>query len=141
MATFRFDNNLGRLETRLARLGHDLEEESEYILDQMADLGVELMRAHIETRGTEASGKRGRIETGEMLEDVGRTPVRRNRSRGSVRFGWGLKGEKAEDYFWYQENGFRHWLSGKDVPPMHAFLDAYIRVREEFKGRVQRMMR
>jgi hypothetical protein len=141
MATVRWDRNMGRLETRLAAMEHRLEEEAGELLDEMADMGVNLMKQYIGERGTEESGKSGRIETGHMLESVDRTEVRHNKGRGYVKYGWGLNEESSEPYFEYQENGFRHWLSGKDIPPMHAFLDSYIQVRETFKERVRQLMR
>lgn len=95
-----------------------------------AELGANLTREHIRTRGTAKSGKAGRIETGKMLDSVDATVVHRSNDSFQARFGMGAKGVgNVEPYFSYQEGGFRH-RNGVDVEGMFAVTDAREAVRQ-----------
>lgn len=118
-----------------------------------AEAGAEAMRERIETSGTGWKRRAGRIETGQMLADVGsdaRARAGTTRVSGrtrSARFGW-IKGMK--DYYIYQERGFTNVMknaenegktwggtaySGYGGPPgwtdaMGAYAEGFIVARE-----------
>ena len=115
---------------------------------ELAEMGEEKMREFIQTRGTnrqwsrpwpsrKTPGRRsgsgpGRIDSGDMLKNVGRKFQRGEKQSRAV-FGWT---QDYEDYYKYQEEGFRHWRAGADpnqrgnrrpavtVPGMFALRDA-----------------
>lgn len=89
-------------------------------LEQAAEDGAELMKYFIETRGTEKSGKRGRIEDRDMLNAVTSEVTSRGPGKNQANFGW-LK--TREDYFALQEGGFEH-SPGVTVEGMYALTDA-----------------
>lgn len=140
MARITWDSDLQRLETRLRAMEKGLEADSVRIVDKAINRGADLMRQYIQTRGTGFEDRPGRVDEGYMLGDVAASEVIKDRKGVRGKFGWGVTGSPAQDYYVYQENGFRHWRSGKDVPPMHALLDAFIKTREEFYGDVLRMV-
>lgn len=78
----------------------------------------------------------GRVDTTLMYRSVSYTTPRTSYHYG--RFGWGLNGHPYEDYFWYQEQGFRH-VSGTQVAGMHALYGALVEVREDFYRKVKEM--
>lgn len=132
--------DLRRLRYRIENLVPDTLDQAEEIMDETVQEGAAMMRRYIETRGTERSGKTGRIETGSMRDNVEHNTQRFAKSvRGE--FGWGVAGGRHEDYYEYQEHGFR-WMGRDDihVPPMHALLDATIQMREKFFARMRREM-
>lgn len=137
MARAKWRGELRQLRFRIENLEDETLDRAEQIMEAVTRDGAELMQEYIATRGTPESGRPGRIETGTMYREVGHE-VHRNPKSVRGEFGWGVGGKNEEHYFTYQENGFRHWLTGKDVPPMHAFLDAFIRMREEFFRRMRR---
>ena len=137
MARVAWRGDLRKLRMRIENLPEEALDEAEQIMEDITKEGADLMRQYIRTRGTPDSGKMGRIESGTMLEEVEHA-VHRNPKSVRGEFGWGVDGGLHEKYFDYQENGFRHWLSGKNVPPMHAQLDAFIKMREKFFTRLRR---
>lgn len=94
--------------------------------------GGDEMRRIIETSGTGWVGRwfsataAGRVDTGRMLGDVSEKRTKRSGS-----WGWGLNGGKPDMYYIYQEKGFRHYITGKNVKPMHALLGSFIKAREQ----------
>lgn len=124
---------------RIENLPQEKLDQAAQIMEEVTDEGADLMRQYIRTRGTEKSGKEGRIETGTMLDEV-ESAVHRNPKSVRGEFGWGVAGGLHEKYFDYQENGFRHWRSGENVPPMHAMLDAFIKMRIKFFARMRSEM-
>ena len=97
------------------------------IWDQVSDavertirVGEASVKEFISTRGAAKSGKRGRIETGEMLKSVRSRKVRFNRSSAEGLFGLG----RGPYYSIYQEYGFRHNRSGMMVEGMFAVVDS-----------------
>lgn len=87
--------------------------------------GAELAIGFIATRGTEKSGKAGRIDTRNMISKVKHRvdKLRDGRARGF--FGWLDAWNDSDDaYFTLQEGGFRHWISGEMIPGMYAIADA-----------------
>jgi hypothetical protein len=116
---------------------------AETILDDVVSEGAWQMREYIETRGTGYRGHRGRVETGYMLGDVADSKeehqVVGNRVTG--RFGWGLNGAPVPDYYRYQEQGFKNSWTGRDVPPMHALLDSFIKARISLMNRLHKAVK
>lgn len=139
MARVAWRGDLRALRMRIENLPEEALDTAEEIMEDVTKEGADLMRQYIKTRGTEGSGKEGRIESGTMLDQVDSQVFRNPRSvRGE--FGWGLNGKDAKDYYHYQEDGFRHWISGKNVPAMHAQLDAFMKMREKFFQRMRNEM-
>lgn len=90
-----------------------------------------------ETRGTEKSGKAGRVETHKMVESIAGRSYREGVTRIVGEFGF-LNGP-AELYMALQTStGFQHWLSGDFIEPTFALRDAariaIINLYEEMKG-------
>lgn len=104
-------------------------DKAEQAIKTGVDEGATLMRLYIATRGTDYShsrGRLGRIESGLMFNAVD-SQTQRSSDAVIGRFGW--LNEKR-DYFAWQEQGFQHWQSGKDVEPMFALMDAIVKARE-----------
>lgn len=134
------NRDLNDLTTRAAFYIKEIEREAAKVVDETAKEGAEVMRGHIEVRGTGYRGHQGRIETGAMLDAV-QSVTEKTDDGVRGRFGWGVRGGPTDDYFRYQEEGFTIASSGHDVPPMHALLDAFISVREDFIRKVVRLIR
>lgn len=88
-------------------------------VQEAADKGRDLTKQHIETRGTAKSGKRGRIETGAMLNSVSSGTVSADIEEVVTRFGY----ENSPYWTQFQEPGFIH-LSGVTVEGTYALQDA-----------------
>jgi hypothetical protein len=139
MARISWRGDLRTLRMRIENLPQEKLDQAEKIMEDVTKEGADLMRQYIETRGTPKSGKAGRIESAEMLNAV-QSAVHRNPKSVRGEFGWGVSGGPHEKYFDYQENGFRHWRSGENVPPMHAQLDAFMKMRIKFFSRLRSEM-
>lgn len=140
MARVAWRGDLRKLRMRIENLPEEALDEAEQIMEDITKEGADLMRQYIRTRGTPKSGKAGRIESGTMLEEVEHA-VHRNPKSVRGEFGWGVAGGLYEKYFDYQEHGFKHTgISGENVPPMHAQLDAFIKMREKFFARLRKEM-
>jgi hypothetical protein len=131
---------LKKLAIRIESLPEKAMDKAEEIVAAELREGAEEMRQIIRTADTPtglAEGRSGRVKTGKMLGDV--QDGRPQRFRRSVKgeYGWGVNGGNTEPYYQYQENGFQHYLSGKDVAPMHAFLTSFIHTRERFFKRMR----
>jgi hypothetical protein len=131
-----WNRELDQLRLRVQAMGPGLQDEAEKIVRESVNEGADRMRGFIETRGTGFEGRRGRVDEGYMLGDVAASEPQRDRRGVRGQFGWGVTGGKVQAYYRYQEQGFKHWRSGKDVAPMHALLDAYIQTRENFKRKI-----
>lgn len=99
------------------------------MIDAMS-LGVETGKDVIESTGTDRewtrpwggrSGTgRGRIDTGEMLDEFrADVDIDRNETRGEL--GWI---RKQEDYYLFQDLGFWHVLSQREIEGMFALREA-----------------
>lgn len=77
--------------------------------------GEEITQTFIATRGTEKSGKQGRVDTGAMLDAVDSDTTLKSKDEAIGRFGW-LK--EKPSYAQYQEDGTRY------IAPMYALSDA-----------------
>lgn len=87
--------------------------------DNMKD-GEEITQTFIATRGTEKSGKQGRVDKGIMLDAVDSDTKLVSKDEAVGRFGW-IK--KTPFYAKYQEGGTK--VNGEEyVPPMYALSDA-----------------
>lgn len=82
--------------------------------DAMKD-GEETTQTFIATRGTQKSGKQGRVDTGKMLDSVDSETALVSKDEAEGRFGW-IK--KTPYYAPYQEEGT------KTIPAMYALSDA-----------------
>lgn len=82
--------------------------------DNMKD-GEEITQTFIATRGTEKSGKQGRVDTGAMLDAVDSDTRLKSQDEAIGRFGW-LK--KRPFYAEFQEDGTQY------IAPMNALSDA-----------------
>lgn len=125
------------LATKIRGIPEDMLEDLEPLLLRTVDTGADLMEAHIETRGTVKSGKRGRVETGRMLGAVDSEVFKRGTTLVG-RWGWLNEWEK---YFLYQENGFRNAWSREDVAPMHALYDSFFHQREALFSELAKKLR
>lgn len=103
----------------------DVQRAAREAMDDTVELGKNTMQYNISTRGTAKSGKRGRIETGDMLQsvdaDVAASPL-----KVVGRFGW-LDREPAHAEF--QEMGTQY------IEPMLALTDAQEDAEVEFTSR------
>lgn len=116
------------LATKIRHIPDQMLDDLEPLMQRTAKTGAELMEGFIKTRGTVKSGKKGRIETGEMLDNVD-SEIFRQGNTITARWGWL---NKWEDYFRYQEQGFTNTWSREDVEPMHALFDSFMQNRELF---------
>lgn len=126
-----FGRDLNSMMTFIEGLPDELKGDVADLIDDATIRGEELMGAFISTRGTRTSAGPGREETYNMRDKVSHTQATEIDGKIVGTFGWSA--QDAEDYFFYQENGFRHWISGENIPPMHALLDSFIRASEEWK--------
>ena len=88
-------------------------------VEEAAEKGENITKHHIETRGTAKSGKRGRIDTGAMLDSVSSEVMSRSPTGIQVRFGY----EDTPYWTKFQEPGFEH-VGGVTVEGTHALQDA-----------------
>ena len=119
---------LGALKS-LARL--NLMDEVEGAVETALEAGEAAMKEAIATRGTgntwshpwhgRTGSKPGRVDTGDMQNDVRGIITDRTRTEVTGNLGWD---EDSPDYYRYQEQGFMHVLTGKDVEGMMALRDA-----------------
>lgn len=103
------------------------------IVEDVTEGGARQMRQIISTSGTPKSGKEGRIETGKMLDEV-KTDVGRGGNSVVGQFGWL---DEQLDYFYYQDEGFRHWISGEMIPGMFALTQSYEEAKSELVRRIE----
>lgn len=108
-------------------------EESAKLVEESINEGAAIMRTNIETSG--------RIDQGYMLGDVAASEVQSDAKGVRGQFGWGVTSGPVQDYYLHQENGFKHWRSGKNIPPMHALLEAFITVSQKFEEKFLEMIK
>lgn len=125
---------LNKYSARLRSESKRIETEGAQIAQDAAEFGAELMRQFIRTRGTGWRGHTGRIESGDMLRAVGVGQPRKLKNGVAISFGWGVDGKPVENYFFFQEVGFRN------TPPMHALLDALVQSRQYFYARIKEVI-
>lgn len=105
--------------------------------DEAAEKGENITKHHIETRGTAKSGKRGRVEKGEMRDKVTSKVSNVSATSATATFGW-IGG--VPDYAWYQELGFVH-RNGVTVEGMYALTDAREEVVQDVKEDLRSKLR
>jgi len=76
-----------------------------------------------------------------MLGDVAAGEVSNTGRSASGEYGWGVTGGPVQPYYLYQENGFKNWRSGVNIPPMHALLDSFVEMREKFISRIAKLVK
>lgn len=129
-----------------------------------AKLGAEVMERVIQSSGTGWEGRSGRVDSGQMLRDVGYTRSAERGSTGSgkatrtAEFGWT---EGWLPYYEYQEKGFVNryksrenegvtWggteYSGTGGPPgwtdgMSAYAQGYYEAQERFRANIESVTR
>lgn len=96
-------------------------------LDESMKDGEELTQTFIATRGTEKSGKQGRIDTGAMLDSVTSETKLVSNDEAEGRFGW--LGEQPF-YAKYQEAGT------STIAPMYALSDAAEDTIQELRAKL-----
>lgn len=77
--------------------------------------GEEITQTFIATRGTEGTGKQGRVDTGKMLDSVSNKTELKGPDEAEGRFGWL---DKKPFYAEFQEAGTKY------IAPMYALSDA-----------------
>lgn len=138
MANVDWGQGLNKFTAVLRSKAKALQSGADDVVEDAAEYGAAQMRYFISTRGTGYVGRgaraipEGRIDTGQMIDDVGIGNIRHNPSGVAVNFGWV---GNVEDYYRLQEDGF------KNVPPMHALLDASIMTRVYFYGKIKELVR
>lgn len=63
-----------------------------------------------------------RWEIGKMFGAVKSAMLESSNRHAKGEFGWL---DIQEDYFIYQDKGFRHWITGETIPAMNALRDGY----------------
>lgn len=128
----RTDNLVGKFD----RASTIVQQEIGDLTIEVAEKGAEAAREIIRTRGrnrewarpwrSEKTGRfrsgsgPGRIDSGDMLNNI-TVQFQRGEKQSRAVFGW-IK--TYEYYYKYQEEGFNHWISGKEIPGMFAIRDA-----------------
>lgn len=103
---------------------------------EAAQTGEEITKHNIEISGTVKSGKRGRIETGEMRDRVTSDYKSDGEMEATAKFGW-LSGDGPEKY---QEYGFAH-VGGVTVDGMYSLADARDEVVQNLRDELERGLR
>lgn len=143
-------NNFGRwAETKIG----STESMVKNIVDTGITEGASVMREIISNQGTNkdwgaswpsrAQGRKsssgvGRIDTGEMLKSVDSKIIQSSGGRTVGEFGW-LNNQ--QDYFLYQDNSFRHWITGQTIPAMNALRNAYTYAVYVVETEIQKVFR
>lgn len=123
-------NAIDDIEERIRRLGTDALKSVDSDLEHLARESAQEMQQYIASRGTAKSGKTGRIESEEMINDVSYRKIPATSPKVHLwEFGWV---ETWYKYFKYQEEGFNH-VGGSSVPGMFALKDASTTARDRIK--------
>lgn len=99
--------------------------------EEAAERGEEITKYHIETRGTAKSGKRGRIETGQMRDSVTHATEKRTIDEVVTRFGY----DNGPYWTKFQEQGT------KTIEPMYALVDAAEEVVADWREDIAKVVR
>lgn len=100
--------------------------------------GKETVELFVATRGTEKSGKQGRIDTGAMIDSVNGEVTKDTPTEVEGRFGFI---DNPPDWTKYQEDGFVHVGSGMPVEGMHALSDAADIIFRQVQQDIEKGMR
>lgn len=141
MATFD-RSGLDAMIVRLRVSERLLSTEVPRLVEKATQTGETEMRRIVETSGTGWVGKgpratpAGRIDYGDMIDGISAE------SMATIgKWGWAVQGNVPQMYYFYQENGFRNALTGRNVPPMHALLGSFIKAREEITRDLDRLVK
>ena len=135
MAKVNYVNALQFLKN-IDRTISEVSQEAEDLTIEMAQLGEERMKYHIENGGTNEiwggywrgrktgrstnNGGPSRVDSGDMLKAVGKQ-IQAGPIESRASFGWV---NNFEEYFRHQEYGFEHLIAGRRVDGMFALRDA-----------------
>ena len=116
--------------------------------------GAQVMKSNIQTGGTKkpwGGGWRGRksgeisfgnksarVDSGDMLNDVDSAITESTPSRVVGMFGWI---RKQEEYYRFQEYGFRHFLTREMVEPMNALRDAFTHAKNVMEKELRKALK
>ena len=125
----QWSRNFINIETRFKVMPDRLLDCIEGKMREALEFGKESMVDTVETSGTGYQGRRGRVVTGEMRDEIAHQQSR-SKDRITGFLGW-LEGTPLHARF--QELGFTHALSGKDVEGMKALANAREEVWQEFR--------
>lgn len=111
--------------------GKSILDRAEDALESALEKGEQAMKEAISTRGTGNTWEKpwggrtgsspGRVDTGDMLDDVdGKLTGRTNDTVTGV-LGWD---DNSPFYYRLQEGGFTHWITGREIEGMMALKDA-----------------
>lgn len=125
MASVRWNREFYDYRTRLGQLPNTMRDVAVRIVNESVKEGAEIMYDKV-----------NRVDTEHMKGSVSYEDARSAGKTVKGKFGWGLHGSKVEPYFIYQEQGFTHAYSGKDIAPMHALFDAFRIEKEKFYERI-----
>jgi len=79
-----------------------------------------------------------RFETGKMVNAVKSAMLESSNTKASGVFGWL---NTQEEYFIYQDKGFRHWITGEKIPAMNALRDGYTQAIIVVQKRLKEMFK
>lgn len=79
-----------------------------------------------------------RFETGKMVNAVKSAMLESSNTKASGVFGWL---NTQEEYFVYQDKGFRHWITGENIPAMNALRDGYTQAIIVVQKRLKEMFK
>ena len=95
--------------------------EANQIAAAMASTGARITENLTRTRPSKKSGKRGRVETGDMAGDISFS-VKEGETVTVAEFGW--LGTVNPYYIFQTDSGFIHNMSGEFIEPTFALRDA-----------------
>lgn len=125
MAYFR---DFGQIVDSVRREIDEINREAYQVVEAAAGTGARMTEDLTRTRPSAKSGKRGRVETGEMADGISYDVKRLTSDYIRGDFGWL---DEVEEYYVLQtETGFTHARSGEYIQPTLALQDATEHVRE-----------
>ena len=128
------NGDLDKLATHLRGIPEKVADAAEQLVTEGINIGADTQRDIIISMG--------RIDKGHMLGTVYAQGATRNGNTIEGVFGWPTNPAQGyEDYFVYQEQGFTHYLSGKDIAPMHALLQGFVKAREHVRQGLRRLLK
>lgn len=139
-AAIRFKNSLTNLHgteisAEFKLFQKKMQAETREAAKDAAEILAGKMTYYIKTATGTISGP-GRVKTGDMLGDV-KVRSKGNSAWGSAEAGWI---DMVKDYYVYQEEGFRHVRSGRYIPGMFAFGQAWIEATDYLTVRLKQIV-
>lgn len=144
-----------RISKQVGALSGVARDEMRNVIGQSTEAGAEAMRDRVRLSGTgktwvgdwggypngtpgRTGSFNGRIATGEMLDKIVSSVDTDSKFRVRGRFGW-LRGSKP--YFMFQDEGFRHALTGQLIEGMQAIRQGNEVAEEVFQEGAERVAR